>query len=79
VGLVNNETPLVTTVHPLQVVPNGRIAMTAHDTSLDWLATPEKIIKTNCPLSRPPGILWAKLGDKLNQIPALKHLAARGQ
>lgn len=78
-GLVKDETPIVTTVHQLQIVPGDQIEMTTHDIPLDWLATPEKIIKTNCPLSRPPGILWAELGDKLNQIPVLKHLATRGQ
>lgn len=75
VGLANDQTPIVTTVHSLQVVPEDQIVMTPHDISLDWLATPEKIIKTNSLHPRPPGILWAELGEKLDQIPVLKHLA----
>lgn len=72
--LVKDETPIVTTVHPLQVVAEDEIEMTSHDISLDWLATPEKIVQARRQHPRPPGILWPELGDKLRQIPVLKYL-----
>ena len=78
-GVIGAETPIVTTVHPLQVVPVGTIAMTAHDISLNWFATPEAVVPTASRYPRPPGILWDELGDKLDDIPVLQALAARQQ
>ena len=77
--LVNEKTQIVTTVHPLQVVPQGEIEMTAHDISLDFFATPEEIVETGCLRPRPPGILWESLGEKLNEIPVLKGLTSRAK
>lgn len=74
-GLVSENTPIVTTVHPLQIVPERKIEMTGHDISINWFATPEEIVQTECRYARPPGILWDELGDKLEEIPVLKDLA----
>jgi 5-formyltetrahydrofolate cyclo-ligase len=73
--LVEARTPIVTTVHPMQVVPEGAIEMTAHDISLDWYATPEGTVQTIDRYPRPPGILWDELGEKLDEIPVLQQLA----
>jgi 5-formyltetrahydrofolate cyclo-ligase len=78
-GLIGEDTPIVTTVHPLQIVPEGAIPMTAHDISLNWFATPEGVMATQNRYPRPPGILWQELGDKLDDIPVLQALAARRQ
>jgi 5-formyltetrahydrofolate cyclo-ligase len=78
-GLIGAETPIVTTVHPLQIVAEGTIEMTAHDISLNWFATPEGVVQTAGRYPRPPGILWDELGDKLDEIPVLQALAARRQ
>lgn len=74
-GLVEETTPIVTTVHFIQIVPNGDIPMTDHDISLDWIATPDELIATERTYSRPAGILWNKLGDKRSEIPVLQSLA----
>jgi 5-formyltetrahydrofolate cyclo-ligase len=73
--LVDAETPIVTTVHPMQVVPDGAIEMTAHDISLSWFATPEGVVQTTKRYPRPQGILWGELGKKLDDIPVLQQLA----
>lgn len=74
-GLVNDNTSIVTTLHPVQIVPNGDIPMTDHDISLDWIATPDELIATERTYSRPAGILWNKLGDRRSDIPILETLA----
>ena len=40
-GLVTHETPIVTTVHPLQIV-TARIPLEPHDIPVDFIITPEK-------------------------------------
>jgi 5-formyltetrahydrofolate cyclo-ligase len=75
--LVHQDTPIFTTVHPMQVVPDGAIEMTGHDISLNWFATPEELVHTASGHLRPQGILWDELGDKLNEIPALQQLTQR--
>jgi 5-formyltetrahydrofolate cyclo-ligase len=79
VGIIGAETPIVTTVHPLQVVPDGVIEMTVHDISLNWFATPEGVVQTANRYPRPTGIVWEELGDKLDEIPVLQALAAAQQ
>jgi 5-formyltetrahydrofolate cyclo-ligase len=76
-SLVHRDTPIVTTVHPLQVVPDGAIEMTAHDISLSWFATPEELVQTASRYPRPQGILWDELAEKLDEIPVLQQLAER--
>jgi 5-formyltetrahydrofolate cyclo-ligase len=73
-GLVQHDTPIVTTVHRMQVVPDGAIAMTSHDISLSWFATPEGVVQTENRYPRPQGILWDELGEKLAEIPVLQRL-----
>lgn len=75
--LTGESTPIVTTVHPLQVVPDGEIEMTAHDIAVTWFATPEGIVQTNCQYRQPVGILWADLSEKLNEIPVLQDFVKR--
>lgn len=76
-GVVKNDTPIVTTVHPLQVVPEAQIKMTAHDISLNWVVTPDEILETGSSYHQPPGVLWEELGDKLGEIPVLQRLASQ--
>lgn len=75
-GLVQPETPIVTTVHPLQVVEPERLPMQAHDWPLDWIVTTEAAIATQTAYPRPQGLDWAALQpDQLKQIPVLRQLA----
>lgn len=71
-GLVGEATPVLTTVHELQVVDDD-IPMTAHDVPVDLIVTPERVIRTHRRRSKPGGIRWAELSDA--QIAAMPPLA----
>lgn len=74
-NLIDDATPVITTVHPLQIVPSATIPMTDHDVPLDYIVTPEEIIRTETVYSRPRGVLWDELDrDKLQSIPVLLEL-----
>jgi len=74
-GLVGRWTTVVTTVHPLQVVP-APIPMFAHDIPLDLIVTPEDTIAAPRRHTRPEGILWSILPEeKIAEIPVLARLA----
>jgi 5-formyltetrahydrofolate cyclo-ligase len=76
-GLLDEEVPIVTTVHPLQIVAEGEIEMTMHDISLNRIVTPQGTMTVDGRYPRPPGVLWDELGEKLDGIPVLQALAAR--
>ncbi len=73
-GLVDEDTPVVTTVHDLQVVDT--IPMTRHDVPVDVIFTPTKTIEVRPRrYPKPPGILWDELdAEKLEAIPILRTL-----
>jgi 5-formyltetrahydrofolate cyclo-ligase len=79
-GLLRPGTPIVTTIHALQLVDDARLPMQPHDSALDWIVTPEQVIETHSPYPQPGGIDWdAVQPDQYEAIPALKVLrAARG-
>jgi 5-formyltetrahydrofolate cyclo-ligase len=71
VGLIGKTTPVVTTVHALQVI-EGPISMTRHDVALDHIATPQEVIATEQRYGQPAGIYWDELPpEKLAAIPVL--------
>jgi len=71
-GLVDAETPIVTTVHPVQVVPE--IPMTPHDISLDLVVTPDEVIDCPRPFDRPTGVEPTLLSEQQRAaIPVLRH------
>jgi 5-formyltetrahydrofolate cyclo-ligase len=80
VQLLPANTPIVTTVHGLQIVENARLPMQRHDSALDWIITPEEAIETHSPYPQPGGIDWnAVQPDQYESIPALKVLRAAQQ
>lgn len=73
-GAISPKTPIITTVHPLQIV-TGRISLAPHDIPVDFIVTPEESIATKTRLSRPKGIYWEYLDqEKVEAIPLLKRL-----
>jgi 5-formyltetrahydrofolate cyclo-ligase len=73
-GLVDADTVIATTVHPLQVL-DGDLPETGHDFRVDLVVTPDEVIRCRR-AHRPPGILWDHLDQgKVDQIPALARLA----
>ena len=72
-GLVGPDTPVMTTVHPVQVV-EGLIPMTRHDIALDYIATPEEAVRCQRAYPRPEGVYWDELGVKIDEVPILAKL-----
>lgn len=67
------EIPVVTTVHPAQIVPH--LANDAHDLSLDYIVTPDEVIVTGTPYPKPTKIDWELLSDEdLAAMPVLIEL-----
>ncbi|MEM0482353.1 MAG: 5-formyltetrahydrofolate cyclo-ligase [Nitrososphaerota archaeon] len=72
-GRVSEDTPITTTVHPLQIV--GEIPVEEFDVSVDYIVTEAGLVATHTRLSRPRGIIWHLLSDKkMEEIPLLKRL-----
>ncbi len=76
-GLITRSTPVITTVHPLQVVTD-RFSLMPHDIPIDFIVTPDKIIDCKTRLAKPEGIYWEYLDEeKIAAIPLLKKMKAR--
>ncbi|CAN9507013.1 unnamed protein product [Ophioblennius macclurei] len=74
-GAVNEATVVVTVVHDCQVVEISEDLMGSHDLTVDYILTPTRVIKTDCQIPKPQGIIWIKLDtEKLEKIPILKKL-----
>lgn len=77
-GKVPAHAQIVTTVHEVQVVDESRIEMLAHDSALDWIATPERLIETRSPYPQPAGVAWDVVqDDQIRDIPFLLDLKRR--
>ncbi len=75
-GLINHTTPIVTTVHPLQIIED-ELPETDHDFRVDLIVTPDEIIECSPP-RRPRGILWDHLDPAtIEAIPVLANLSQR--
>jgi 5-formyltetrahydrofolate cyclo-ligase len=74
---IGSKTPIVTSVHPLQLV-NEEIPMTEHDIPLTAIITPQEIIEVESSFARPKGIYWNILPqEKTDEIPVLKTKLTR--
>jgi 5-formyltetrahydrofolate cyclo-ligase len=72
---VGARTPIITTVHPLQIV-SDEIPMTEHDIPLDAVVTPETALTLQRKHDKPRGIYWDLLpSDKIDAIPVLRNHA----
>ncbi len=79
-GLVAADVPVVTTVHPCQVLSDGAVPMTAHDVPLDGLFLPEEAILCARAYPRPTGVLGDELSPaKRDAIPVLAGRRAAGE
>jgi len=72
------EVPVVTTVHPLQVVDD--FPADAHDQPLHLIVTPDEVIEVAHPRPAPRGIDWGLLtAHDLAEMPILKELKPPGR
>ncbi|MGH7896090.1 MAG: 5-formyltetrahydrofolate cyclo-ligase [Candidatus Binatia bacterium] len=77
-GKVRESTPILTTIHPLQILAD-RIAMLPHDLPVDFLVTPSDVVATRPTHPRPRGIYWDLLRPlRINAIPLLRQRMKRG-
>jgi 5-formyltetrahydrofolate cyclo-ligase len=77
-GKLRESTPILTTVHPLQVVTE-RIGMLPHDLPVDFVVTPTEVVATRPAHPRPRGIYWDLLRPlRINAIPLLRKRLRRG-
>ncbi len=77
IGRVDEDTPIMTSVHDLQVY-EVRLPQDPHDVPVDFIATPSRTIRVESRRPRPPGILWGLLSaEKLASIPILRELEGR--
>jgi 5-formyltetrahydrofolate cyclo-ligase len=73
-GAATARTPIVTTVHPLQIVPRP-IEMLPHDIPVDWIVSPEGALRCGGVYGKPRGIYWEDLSEeKIAAIPVLGQL-----
>ncbi len=78
-GKIGPAAPIVTTVHPLQVLDEP-LEMTTHDIAVDVIVLPEETLEVPRRYPRPAGIFWELLPpDTIEAIPVLRALRARGR
>ncbi|HEC89975.1 MAG: 5-formyltetrahydrofolate cyclo-ligase [Thermoplasmata archaeon] len=67
-GFITEETPVITTVHLLQILDED-IPMEEHDVPVDYIITKDEIIHIDPNVySKPNGIKWDILGEKLGRF-----------
>ena len=80
-GVLTPQTPVISTVHPMQVLDED-LPWTQHDVPLDIVITVDEVIRCDQgsgDLPRPRGIYWEDLDErKIRSIPLLVKLRAEG-
>lgn len=72
-GKVSATTPVVTTVHEAQIVPE--LPLEPFDVPVDAIVTPQRLIQTKTQQPKPDGIYWDLLPEaKVKEIPLLGEL-----
>ncbi len=75
-GVVDDTTPIITTVHDLQVV--DYIPREVYDIVVDYIVTPKRVLRVENREEKPKGIYWDLLPcKKLDEIPLLRELSKR--
>jgi len=76
VGVIEEETPIATTVHDLQIVAEA--PREEFDFTLDIIATPTQLLRAVGPRFRPEGVIWDRISEeRLRKIPLLRELKKR--
>lgn len=76
-GKVTPQTPILTNVHPLQVI-DEEFPWAVHDIPVDYIITPDGVLTCRGNYPRPKGIYWNLLTkEKIDAIPVLKARAHR--
>lgn len=71
-GKIREYTPILTTVHPMQIVED-RLPMRGHDIPVDFVVTPDQVIAAPSLHPRPRGVIWEILHEeRIQSIPLLR-------
>lgn len=73
-GLVSEQTPIVTTIHDVQLVEEN-IPLEVHDITVDFYATPSRLVEVSPRGYKPSGIYWNLLRPDLKELDVIKELA----
>jgi 5-formyltetrahydrofolate cyclo-ligase len=77
-GRIDRHTPVATTLHPIQIVPE-ELLMTSHDIPVNLVATPREVVDVGGAFRPPPGILWDHLQPpQIHEIPVLERFGYAG-
>lgn len=75
-NLVDEYTPVATTVHELQIF--DKLPQDPFDVPVDIIVTPRRVLRPQCSRRRPDGIYWEHLSlEKIMEIPILGELRRR--
>jgi 5-formyltetrahydrofolate cyclo-ligase len=76
-GAVRATTPVLTTVHELQVM-RAALPMTSHDVPVDVVVTPDRVIRPRLRRVKPRGIRWEELTPaRIAAMPVVARLRRR--
>lgn len=72
-GVVDEKTPIFTTVHDIQIV--DFLPKDIYDLTVDAIITPTRVIRIDDVGERPKGIMWDRIeSERINEIPPLTQL-----
>lgn len=73
-GLITEHTPVATTIHDVQVIKE-EVPLEIHDLTVDYYATPSRIVEVKPRGYKPKGIYWELLKPELRELDVIKELA----
>ena len=77
-GRVGPQTPIVTTVHPVQILPEA-IEMRPHDVAVDVVVTSDGVMTLRPTFPRPRGLYREALGpEKIAEVPVIERVLRQG-
>jgi 5-formyltetrahydrofolate cyclo-ligase len=77
-GRVGSRTPIVTTVHPVQVLPES-IEMRKHDIPIDVVVTPDGVMALRPVFPRPSGLYREVLApETIAEVPVIERVLREG-
>ncbi|WP_456482380.1 5-formyltetrahydrofolate cyclo-ligase [Methanopyrus sp.] len=76
--LVDEDTPVHTTVHDIQVLPPGEIPMEEHDVPVDVIHTPTGTTECDRRYEKPEGLLEDRVDERVGEIKWLREYVSTG-
>lgn len=72
-GVITENTPVATTIHDVQVV--DEIPLEPHDLTVDYYATPTRLVKIYPRGYKPKGIFWELLSEDYKNLEVIRELS----